>query len=189
MFDIGYALRVMRLLWRYKGNKNYKNILSESIVKGRCWPNDLDLNFHMNNSRYLRECDFGRYSFFMETGLWNAFIQRREKDMKNATILVSALQVQYRQSIKLGEKFQIVTRINGWDDKAFYFEQSMIMNKNLQPAFSLLIRIAFLPRSLTPQILVDDLYFGSIQSPKLSPAVENFRQNYQLNFSPIKSNL
>ncbi|CAF5144862.1 unnamed protein product, partial [Rotaria sp. Silwood1] len=99
----------------------------------------------MNNSRYLGECDFGRYSFSIETGLWNAFIQRRKKDMKNATILVSAIQVQYRQSIKLGEKFQIVIRINGWDDKAFYFEQSMIMNKNLQPAFSLLIRIAFLP--------------------------------------------
>ncbi|CAF1059741.1 unnamed protein product [Rotaria sp. Silwood1] len=189
MFDIGYAIRVFVLLWRYKGNKKYKNIFSQSVINGRCWPNDLDLNFHMNNSRYLRECDFGRYSYLIETGLWNAIIQRKKKYMKNSTIVVSALQVQYRQPIELGDKFQILTRINGWDDKAFYLEQFIIMDKNGQAAFSLLVRLVLIPRSLTPQILIDDLKIGSIKSPTLSTAVQAFRRNHQLTFSPIKSNI
>ncbi|CAF1023371.1 unnamed protein product [Rotaria sordida] len=189
MFDIGYAIRVIALLFRYKGNKKCKNIFSESVVKGRCWPNDLDLNWHMNNSRYLRECDFGRYSFLLETGLWNRLIERRKKGMKNSSIIVSALQVQYRQSVELGDRFEIRTRINGWDDKAFYFEQSIILEKNQQAAFSLVVRLVTIPRSLTPQMLIDDLQIGSIQSPKFSPAVDIFRQNYRLTFPSIISKI
>ncbi|CAF1207626.1 unnamed protein product [Rotaria sordida] len=188
MFDIGYAIRVIALLFRYKGNKKCKNIFSESVVKGRCWPNDLDLNWHMNNSRYLRECDFGRYSFLLETGLWNRLIERRKKGMKNSSIIVSALQVQYRQSVELGDRFEIRTRINGWDDKAFYFEQSIILEKNQQAAFSLIVRLVTIPRSLTPQMLIDDLQIGSIQSPKFSPAVvcKYPQQGYYLHGINIK---
>jgi acyl-CoA thioesterase FadM len=50
--------------------------------------------------------------------------------MKNATVFVNAFQVQYRQSVELGDTFEIRTHIHGWDDKAFYLEQSMILDKN-----------------------------------------------------------
>jgi len=189
MIDIGYAIRLMALIWRYKGKEVNKNVFSETVIHGRCWPNDLDLNWHMNNSRYLRECDFGRISLLLETGLWNVLLKRKKSGMKDANIVVSALQVQYRQSIELGDQFQIRTRINGWDDKAFYFEQAMIIDKNQETAFLMLIRFSLTPRSLTPQMLVNDLQIGSIQSPKLSPAIEAFKQNYKLNYSDLKSKI
>jgi hypothetical protein len=91
MIDIGYAIRLMALIWRYKGKEGNKNVFSETVIHGRCWPNDLDLNWHMNNSRYLRECDFGRISILFETGLWNALLKRKKSGMKDANILVSAL--------------------------------------------------------------------------------------------------
>ncbi|CAF3434260.1 unnamed protein product [Rotaria socialis] len=189
MFDIGYVIRVLALAWRYKGNKNYKNLFSEFVIHGQCWLNDLDINWHMNNSRYLRECDFGRISFLFETGLWNSIVKRRKILDKNSNMVISALQVQYRQSIELGDRFEIRTRMNGWDDKAFYFEQAIILDKNQETAFSLLVRAALVPRSLTPQILIDDLQMGSIQSPKLSPAVEILKENHRITYSTIKSKI
>jgi YbgC/YbaW family acyl-CoA thioester hydrolase len=189
MFDFGYFIRAVSLFWRYKGKGKSKDLFDESIVKGRCWTNDLDLNWHMNNSRYLRECDFGRTLLILETGLWDAILIRRKNGMKDVSILVSALQVQYRQSVELGDTFEIRTRINGWDDKAFYLEQSIILDKNKQIAFSMLVRFGLTPRSLTPQMLVDDLYSGSIQSPTLSPAVQIFKDNYRLNYEVIKSKI
>ena len=181
MLDIGYPIRLLLLLWRYKGQKR-GSILSETVLDGRCWPIDLDIFFHMNNSRYIRECDFGRIGYFFETGLWDVLKQRKRNGFRNANMVVSALQSQFRQSIKLGDKFQIRTRLNGWDDSAFYLEQSIILHKNNQTAFSLLARIVLTTRSLTPQMLIDDLHNEPIQSPQLSPAMESFKQNYRLSY-------
>jgi len=189
MFDVGYFARVLSLLWRFKGKKKSENIFCETIVKSRCWPNDLDVNWHMNNARYLRECDFGRMSLLLETGLWEALLQRRKNQMKDANVVVSAFQVQYRQSVGLGDTFEIRTHIHGWDDKAFYLEQSMVLDKNHQTAFLLLARFALTPRSLTPQMLIDDLRIGSIQSPTLSPAMQIFKENHRLTYQEIKSKL
>lgn len=189
MFDIAYAIRILAIAWRHKRKGINRNIFDNFIVKGRCWPNDLDILWHMNNSRYLRDCDFGRYAFFIETGLANSLIQRRKYGMKDSNILVSALQVQYRQSIQLGDQFQVKTNLNGWDDNAFYFEQSIILDKNQKIAFLLLARIGLAPRSLTPQMLIDDLKIGSIQSPKLSPTVQIFKENYKLNLEHSKSKM
>ncbi len=42
----------------------------------------------------------------------------------------------------------------------------------------MLIRFSLTPRSLTSQMLVDDLQIGSIKSPRLSPAIQAFKLNY-----------
>ncbi len=189
MIDIGYVVRLAALLWKYKGKKLNKNLFVETIVNGRCWPNDLDTNMHMNNARYLRECDFGRFSLLIETGLWNILLERRKNGIKETNIVVSALQVQFRQSIELGDRFEIYSRINGWDDKAFYVEQWITLEKNKEIAFSLLARLCPIPRSLTPQMLVNDLQIGTIQSPQLSSNIEIFKENHRLNFEDIKSKI
>jgi acyl-CoA thioesterase FadM len=189
MLDIGYAVRVIALSWKHRAKKVPKNLLGETVIHGRCWPNDLDINLHMNNSRYLRECDFGRFAFLLESGLWNVLLKRRKTGMKDSSIVVSALQLQYRQSIQLGDRFQIISRIDGWDDKAFYMEQSMILDKNGKTALLSLGRFAVTPPSLTPQMLVDDLQIGSIQSPSLSPTTQNFKENYKLDLKGVQSKI
>ncbi|UJR10186.1 hypothetical protein I4U23_014401 [Adineta vaga] len=187
MFDFGYFVRSFVLFQRFKGKVKTKKLFDESIIKGRCWTTDLDFNWHMNNARYLRQCDFGRIALLVETGLWDAIMIRRKNGMKDAGILVGALQVQYRQSVEFGDRFEIRTKINGWDDKALYLEQAMVLDKNKQIAFSMLIRFGLTPRTFTPQMLVDDLNIGHIQSPTLSPAVEIFKQNYRIDYQPVKS--
>jgi hypothetical protein len=38
-------------------------VLDECRVALRVWPNDLDSNLHMNNSRYLLAMDLGRWDY------------------------------------------------------------------------------------------------------------------------------
>ena len=59
-------------------------------VYSLCWPNHLDPYLHMNNSRYLREMDFGRYDFYVRTGLAKQF-----PDVLNACL------VRYRRAISV----------------------------------------------------------------------------------------
>ena len=187
MIDIGYGIRLGLLLWKYRGKQPSKDLFIQTITPGRCSLNDLDTNFHMNNSRFLRESDFGRIELLIQTGLWNIIMKQRNKGFKDASIFVSALQVQFRQSIQWGDQFNIHSTINGWDDKAFYIEQSITQNKNQQIAFSLIGRLVPTPRSLTPQSLVDQLNIGLIQSPSLSNNIQTFKDNHRLDFNHIKS--
>ena len=42
-----------------------------------CLSTDLDFMLHMNNARYLRECDFGREFLLMRTGILRAISKRK----------------------------------------------------------------------------------------------------------------
>lgn len=48
----------------------------ESKVNFRVLPNDLDLNFHMNNGRYLTLMDLGRIDYFVRCGIAKASYQK-----------------------------------------------------------------------------------------------------------------
>ena len=66
-------------------------------VYSLCWPNHLDPYLHMNNSRYLREMDFGRYDFYVRTGLAKQF-----PDVLNACL------VRYRRAISIFTLFKVM---------------------------------------------------------------------------------
>lgn len=187
MIDIGYFSRQFWIYYRHKLRKTRTNVFDDVIIHSRYGFGDLDLYWHMNNSRFIRHCDFARYAFLLETGLWDVVSKRRKSGISNAFLVVSAFQGQYRQSIRLGDRFQVVSRLHGWDENAFYMEQLMILEKNQQIAFSLLGRCTSVSRQLTPQMIINDLHQQVIQSPKLSSTVENFKENYQLKFSKSKS--
>lgn len=82
MFDVAYYLRGMftAISWtlysKFNSSEASKtgqglraNLLAPSVTWGLCWFTDLDLMFHMNNARYLRECDFARYKFLISNEL------------------------------------------------------------------------------------------------------------------------
>ncbi|CAF1276771.1 unnamed protein product [Rotaria sp. Silwood1] len=191
MLDVGYFLRVIEIGLRHRLNrskKKKKNLWDESVTKGRCGLNDLDINWHMNNGRYLREADFSRFTLIIETGLWDALMARRKTEPESY-MFASAIQVQYRQSVSRGDRFMFTARLIGWDDHAFYIAQSMILDKNQEVSCSLLARLTVTPRSLTPQMLVADAGYGSIESPVLPAVVENFKENYKLPTITVKSKL
>ena len=92
-------------------------LLDESVVEFRVWPNDLDLNLHMNNGRYLTLMDLGRFDLIFRMGmLRHMFRQRWQPVAASATI-------RFRHSLKPFRKFQIRTRLVCWDEQWIFFEQ------------------------------------------------------------------
>lgn len=52
-------------------------LLAPSRLTLRVWPTDCDLNFHMNNGRYLTFMDLGRVHLLAQMGLLAVALARR----------------------------------------------------------------------------------------------------------------
>uniref|UniRef100_UPI00358E079F protein THEM6-like n=1 Tax=Myxine glutinosa TaxID=7769 RepID=UPI00358E079F len=61
--DVLYFLRLFVVIFKGFVCKQQKDILKEHEIPGIVLFGDLDYMLHMNNARYLRECDFARYEF------------------------------------------------------------------------------------------------------------------------------
>jgi acyl-CoA thioesterase FadM len=97
--------------------------LSESVLHLRVLPNDLDLNFHMNNGRFLSIMDLGRLDLLIRTDLAAALVKHRWQP------LAGAVNIRYKLSLLPFQKYQLHTKVIGWDEKWFYIEQRFVSNK------------------------------------------------------------
>jgi acyl-CoA thioesterase FadM len=88
-----------------------------SRIRNCVLPNDLDLNLHMNNGRYLTVLDLGRIDFLLRVGLGKVLLRNRWRPLIGGTL------IHYRFGLRAFEAFDIVTRVECWDDKWFYFDQ------------------------------------------------------------------
>ncbi len=72
-------------------------------------PNDIDVNLHMNNGRYLTVADLMIVEFFGRTGFLRALLRNKWKPVLGGTT------VTYRKELKLGEKYRLRYRWVGSD--------------------------------------------------------------------------
>ena len=79
----------------------------------RVLPNDIDLNFHMNNGRYLTIFDLTRIDMFIRTGLLKTML--KEKWIP----VISEHTMKYKKGLSLFQKYEVKMEVTGWDDKAF----------------------------------------------------------------------
>ena len=92
-------------------------VLDEDRIRMRVWPNDIDLNLHMNNARYLSLMDYARTHLLARTRLLEHIIHARWEP------LVGAVWMTYRRSLPLFSAFSIASRLVCWDERWFYIEQ------------------------------------------------------------------
>ncbi|KAF3858101.1 hypothetical protein F7725_011302 [Dissostichus mawsoni] len=113
------------LLWSCEPGASLKSvdITAEQTLTGRVSPHDIDM-CHMNNARYLRECDFARFSLYIRNGVFKGL-----RALK-ASMVVGATTIRYRRALCIGEGFELRSRIVTWDDKAFYLEQRFVSTKD-----------------------------------------------------------
>lgn len=83
----------------------------------RVWPTDLDVFMHMNNAVYLLLMDLGRLDLMSRSGMW-----AKVKALGWYPVVVAET-IQFRRSLNPFERFEIETRVLGWDDKAIVLEQ------------------------------------------------------------------
>ena len=69
-------LRLTRVGLGLIGEPNV-DLLATTRVHLRVWPNDLDLNMHVNNGRYLALADIGRIHWFVRTGVLRVARQQK----------------------------------------------------------------------------------------------------------------
>ncbi len=105
----------------------------------RVWFTDLDVFRHMNNGIYLVIMDLARLDLMIRSGLW-------QKLKANGWYpVVVAETVQFRRSLNLFERFEIETRVLGWDDKAILLEQRFVRGEEV--VAHALVRARFLKKS------------------------------------------
>lgn len=79
----------------------------------RVLPNDIDINMHMNNGRYLTICDLSRVDMFIRTGLARTMIQ--EKWMP----VISEHTMKYKKALTMFQKYEVTMEVVGWDERVF----------------------------------------------------------------------
>jgi len=91
--------------------------LDPSMLTLRVWPTDLDINGHMNNGRFLTVMDLGRLDLIARTPLGKTALKNRWQP------LVASIFIRYFRSLSPFQKYQLRTRVVGWDEKWFFIEQ------------------------------------------------------------------
>ena len=88
-----------------------------AVTPFRVMPSDLDLLGHVNNSKYLAIMDLARIDLMMRSGWWSTL--RR----KGWYPVVAGQTITYRKSLKLGQRFEVESRVLGMDERWFYVQQ------------------------------------------------------------------
>ncbi len=117
-----------RLFWLFIWRKRHcKEIgfLDTSRLDYRALPSDCDINFHLTNSRYPAFMDLARTYMMAEMGFLNRFIKLGWMP------IVNAAEFTYIRDIKPFAKFEIETKLVGWDEKYFYIEQRFVSERGL----------------------------------------------------------
>jgi len=90
--------------------------VDNSVSKLRLWvlPNDLDINFHMNNGRYLTICDLNRVDLFIRTGLMKAMFRRKWIPV------IAEHTMNYKKPLGIFDQYDVELTVSHWDEKYFY---------------------------------------------------------------------
>ena len=96
-------------------------ILDVGRLQFRVLPTDLDVMGHMNNGVYLSIMDLGRMDLMRKAGAWTRLV-------KAGVLPVMASEtITFRRSLMPWQRFTVETRLVGWDERAIYTEQQIVV--------------------------------------------------------------
>ncbi|XP_003383380.1 PREDICTED: protein THEM6-like [Amphimedon queenslandica] len=184
--DVWYFLRSIVFITSLiiKGRKDSarkltkEELLKELVTKGVVMPSDLDFNLHMNNSKYLREMDFGRFAIYIEKGL------RKALGHHSAVMLVGAISIRYRRSLQLFQKFEVHTRILAWEEKVIYLEQRIVNTADGFVASIALVKMAI--KGTTASELLKTICGHIVASPFPSAELRAWQESISLSSKHLR---
>lgn len=134
-------------------------VLEEDRVRMRVWPNDIDFNLHLNNSRFLSCMDYGRIHWLAAAGILKLVVRERW------TPLVGSVLITYRRSLPLFARFTLATRTLCWDDRWVYMEQTFTSTAGLAAVAWVKGLFRKQGENIAPQSIVDHLQPGILSPP------------------------
>jgi acyl-CoA thioesterase FadM len=132
----------------------------------RVWPNDLDLNMHVNSGRYLSFMDIGRVEILARMRILRKAIRKGWRPINGGTMIT------FRRSLLLWEPFKVRTRILCWDEKWFYFEHIIERRNGELAAIANSRALLRGPEgNVTPASLIELAGRGPIASPPMPETI------------------
>lgn len=142
---------LLRLLWLLIASRarTAAHPLGPCRTPFRVWPTDLDVLRHVNNGVYLSIMDLARVDLMMRAGMAGHIKARGWYPV------VVAETIQFRRSLNLFDRFEIETRVLGWDEKAIVIEQQFL--RGGEAVAHALVRARFLSKrggAVSPRELI-----------------------------------
>jgi acyl-CoA thioesterase FadM len=110
-------LRWLGVVFRRRRHVGLATLFDEARLRFHVWPGDLDFFGHLNNGRYLTLMDSGRFDLIMRVGLFPHMKRNRW------ITVIGGATIQFRRPLRPFARFDLVTKLVGWDAKWFYIEQ------------------------------------------------------------------
>lgn len=116
------AVLLLRLPWTAwrAAHKQRLSIHDTAVLHLRVRITDLDWYGHMNNGRFLTSMDLGRTDLATRIGLLGVFRSHRIQPV------VAGATIRFRRSLTAFRRYELHTRIVGWDDRWTFFEQRFV---------------------------------------------------------------
>ena len=131
-------------------------------------PNDLDINLHLNNGRYLTLLDLGSIDFFLRSGVLKRAIRKGFRPMLGGLI------VTYRKGLSLFERCTLTMQLEAWDERWNYFRFEF-KNSDGHLSAAGYIKGAFVSKKgLIPNKVADEIFGYERGTCKIPPAVANW---------------
>src|SRR5688500_8719123 len=145
--------------------------LGQSVLRMRVWPNDLDLNMHVNSGRYLSFMDVSRVDLLVRMRMFRKVIKRGWRPINGGTM------ISFRKSLLLWERFTVRSRIVCWDEKWLYFEH-VVERRNGDLAAVANARGLLRGRegNVAPAALLEVAGISDLQSPPMPPHDARWRE-------------
>ena len=103
----------LRLLWTFLRTFRAASLrIGDTLERElRVWPNDLDLNGHMNNGRYLTVIDLLLIEYFVRTGFARVMLKAGWRPMSGGAFIT------YRKGLQPGQRYRVRFALVGADEK------------------------------------------------------------------------
>lgn len=144
-------------------------IFDEDTLDLRVLPNDIDVNLHMNNARYLSVMDYARTHLLARNRLLEHIIRSRWQPMVGAAWLT------YRRSLPLFARYSISSRMLCWDDRWFYIEQTFTGRDGLAAVGWIKGVLRNRAGVIDPQTVIEGVAPGTL-SPPMPEAIANWNE-------------
>lgn len=119
--------------------RGHLHVLDTCVTPFRVWLNDLDVLRHMTNGRYFTILDLARVDLMIRSRVWP---QIKKQGWYPVVTLET---MRFHRSLELWDRYDVATRVIGWDERHVFLEQAFIRD-GAQVALGV-VRTRFLKRS------------------------------------------
>lgn len=92
-------------------------VMGDTIeMRMRVWPNDLDVNGHMNNGRYMTITDLALVEYFTRAGFLKVALKKGWRPM------VGSSMISFRRGLKPFKVYTLRFSMQCWDERWNYFK-------------------------------------------------------------------